>query len=65
MLSESCEIYIKPHVAWNLIQVDVALERHSGMPLAGGICCPRAAQNIYISAKFWDIVVAMQKRERS
>ena len=45
-MSESCEIYIKLHVACNLI--DVALEGHSGMPPAGGRC-PRAAQNIYIS----------------
>ena len=28
-MSESCEIYIKPHVACNVI--DVALEGHSGM----------------------------------
>ena len=35
-MSESCEIYIKPHVACNLIQVDVALEGHSGMLPAGG-----------------------------
>lgn len=39
--SESCEIYVKPHVAFNLI--DVALKGHSGMPPAAGRC-PRAAQ---------------------
>ena len=33
-MSESCEIYVKPHVACNLI--DVALEGHSGMLPASG-----------------------------
>ena len=46
-MSESCEIYVKPHVAFNLI--DVALEGHSGM-------LPRAAQNIYL------LVNSAQKR---
>ena len=48
---ESCEIYVKPHVAFNLI--DVVLEGHSGYAARGrhvlpaGGRCPRAAQNIY------------------
>ena len=44
-MSESCEIYIKPHVACHLIEVDVALKGHGGMLPVGGRCL-RAAQNI-------------------
>ena len=32
-MSESCDIYVKPHVAFNLI--DVALKGHSGYATPG------------------------------
>ena len=44
-MSESCEIYVKPHVAFNLI--DVALEGHSGYAARGRPMPASGPEHIY------------------
>ena len=43
-MSESCEIYVKPHVTCNLI--DAALERHSGVLVPRLSALPRLLNKI-------------------